>query len=763
VSHKTQWRQRNKPSLTEEKIQHRIEKALSEDRTKQALELARALYKQDPSAENIELVKKATLARARQLRVNGYERDAITVLTNASELGGEAFLNEVALQLAACGQSRAAMKLLEGGADTSLRPQVLNRIADAAITQGPSGRSTLPPDLQPQFDMVHEAFRRSEAGEDDAARAALQGIGLGSPFLEWKVFLRGLLAYYRNEDARALENWQRLDPQRMPAQLAAPFRYQIDPAYRHAQSPEAQSFLQRAVDRLQDTLLLPHLRAVQAMIGHVKQLPEAFRRAEIILPTLKDREPKLVPRLAACFYWAIIHHGMPEDKIRLLRVFGPQRDDPVLTRLEALALERRLDLDAAHTAWAEYEKTLEQDPAWGDESMRKRARALVWCRMGHNDSESSEDFPFERPRLEPDAATCFKRAIELAPDLLEAHKALFDHYLDRGKNADAVRAATGLLEKFPDHVPTLETLGNLYVETKRPQKGWQLLERALHLNPLEKRLRGKLSFARQECARTFAKEGRMVEAARHYQAALAMEESDRRYSILAAWAAAEFKVGQADRGEELLGQARASAPHPALVAYQMAIEAARLPLSTLLKKRFTNDFMQALDTPPSTELARYLVAISALYHADKTYRGQAGHEKKILTYLESAGTDSWNEEHLVETCENLMKLGASKQRSKLFKLAYRAFPRNPVFIVLEVKGYLQGRSRAGNWRMMRRLRYAEELVAALPPEDPRRSLLQEIHDCRRQLKVSMRPPPSLRLLKEIFGGFSGEDDDDYFD
>ena len=50
-----------------------------------------------------------------------------------------------------------------------------------------------------------------EAGKDEEAKTTLQGIGLQSPFLEWKVFLRGLLAYYQNDDARVLENWQRLD------------------------------------------------------------------------------------------------------------------------------------------------------------------------------------------------------------------------------------------------------------------------------------------------------------------------------------------------------------------------------------------------------------------------------------------------------------------------------------------------------------------------------------------------------------------------
>ena len=55
-----------------------------------------------------------------------------------------------------------------------------------------------------------QAFAQVQAGQDEAARETLQPIGLRSPFLEWKVLLRGLIAYYQSDDVRALDNWQRL-------------------------------------------------------------------------------------------------------------------------------------------------------------------------------------------------------------------------------------------------------------------------------------------------------------------------------------------------------------------------------------------------------------------------------------------------------------------------------------------------------------------------------------------------------------------------
>src|SRR5262249_47870809 len=154
--------------------------------------------------------------------------------------------------------------------------------------------------------------------------------------------------YYQKDDARALENWQRLNPDRLPAQLAAPLRFQTDPAFRVAQSPATQAVLQKQADRLQDPGLLLPLRQLQAQLGSSNGLTPALRRAENLLPALRQDAPQLLSRLAACFYWSIINHGDPEDIPRYQRVFGAPADDPRFERLSALACEHWGHLDEAH-------------------------------------------------------------------------------------------------------------------------------------------------------------------------------------------------------------------------------------------------------------------------------------------------------------------------------------------------------------------------------------------------------------------------------
>src|SRR5262245_38057851 len=126
----------------------------------------------------------------------------------------------------------------------ALPPQVMRaalaaqdwaRAADAALALGKQGRSALPPEWRGGFDAIAVAFSHYELGQNNAAREALTTIGLTSPFLDWKLLLRGLIAYAAGDDGRALGNWTRLDQQRLPAQLAAPLRAALDPAFRAAQ------------------------------------------------------------------------------------------------------------------------------------------------------------------------------------------------------------------------------------------------------------------------------------------------------------------------------------------------------------------------------------------------------------------------------------------------------------------------------------------------------------------------------------------------
>ena len=218
-------------------LKSRVETALREGRQQQALDFARTLFDFAPSPENKALLVRATLDEAERLLASRQLVPAGTMASRAWKLASQndekARLAEI---MARCGNLAQAL-LLAGQLNTAaLSARILGHAADAAIRNKSAPTSGLSADFASHRAIILRASAEITAGQDALARQTLQGIGLGSPFLEWKVFLRGLLAYYQGDNPRALENWQRLDPKRLPAHLAAPFQIQIDATFRSAQS-----------------------------------------------------------------------------------------------------------------------------------------------------------------------------------------------------------------------------------------------------------------------------------------------------------------------------------------------------------------------------------------------------------------------------------------------------------------------------------------------------------------------------------------------
>jgi tetratricopeptide (TPR) repeat protein len=756
-------------------LRERISRAREEGRFQHALELAKQLHHQEPTPANLELLKEVYLGRARQLRGQGQTREAVTVLDVALRLdeATPAWLAQIAEELAQSGDARRTFALLEKLPDPALSQRVLVWAADAALVQGSAARAALPPALQADFDRIGNAFAQVEAGQDEAARATLQDIGLRSPFLEWKLLLRGLQAYWQNDDVRAVENWQRLTPERVPARLAAPYRFQIDPAFRAAQPPATQAILHKQLDQLQGSALLTQLRTLRATLADRHKMTAALRQAEALLPALRQQAPQLVPRLAACFYWGVLETG-PDDVLRYRRVFGPPPDDPNFDRLNALGYERAGDLARAHTHWRKYEEEIAAHPERWPGDQAAHARAYIWRRMGDNAASTParpgrrssplgsflfEDEP-DAP-LNPPAEKCYQQSLELAPDQLEAHVALVRHHLEAKREGKADKAARKLLEQFPDHVPTLEMLSDLRKKRGDYTQSLQLALQALQSNPLDRRLRRKAADAYMYQARAQVESGAFDEARRGFQAALDLGGGMDSALVLARWAAGEFKAGDPTRAEELIAQALAATPAAVGVAYLMLTEVLRLKLNRALKTRFDGDWKASLAVP-TPEGAVFLARVLAdLHRGGITYVGQKGHTTKNLAYIHKAHGREFSEPQLEELCQNLLDLEVYPRARRYADLGERLYPNNPLFPYLHALGWIrhQGR-RVQPYNVVPLLQRAQRLAQARPPDERRERMLADIEQHLQELN-----PFDLDFLGRLFGFQDGPDDaeDDYDD
>ena len=756
-------------------LKERVERAMREGRFQQALELAKQLHKSEPTQVQLELVKQAYLGRARQLRTQGHSRDAAVVLRAALAVDRTtpAWLDQIAVELTQCGELKEALDLL-GQAPDAVAP-ILGHAVDAALQKEAVGRAALPEALHADFDRIVLAFQQVEAGRDDDARVTLQAMGLRSPFLEWKVLLRGLQAYYAKDDARARENWQRLAPDRLPARLAAPFRFHIDPEFRGAQSPETQNALQRQLDRVQGAATLaPQLRQLRAALAKPDSLAVAFRQAEALLPALQREAPQLVERLASCFYWAAIETG-PDDVLRYKRVFGRPAYDPNFSRLEALANDRGGNLEEAHKNWQKYEKEIAADPKAWPAGQADRVRALIWLRMGRG--AASIPSPEEMARLpaflrnhpdrplplNPSAEQCFRRSLELAPDLLEAHETLFQLHVRARQEVKAEKAARALLKQFPDHLPTLEGLSELLLEKEKYAEALEMLQRARKANPLNRELRSRVAYAHTLTARDHVMRDRFDDARREYRTALDLQDPGHVFSLLSRWAACEFRAGQTERAEELLQQARDRAPAPLAVAYQMLVEAVRMKLNRTLKARFDKEFKAGLKEPPTAAAATALADFTvSLMKNGVTYFGQKTHAKQVIAYIDRTPVADFTEPQMEAACAALVELKAVRSARRLTETASAKFNQNPVFPYLEALTYMTGDlENVRAYQVKPMLEHARRLAEASPPDAKRDKLLQDIQD--RLAALAAANPYAMGFMPDFFESMFDDDDDDEYD
>jgi tetratricopeptide (TPR) repeat protein len=751
---------------------------MKEGRFQQALELAKQAYKQEPTSARLDLLKKAYLGRAKQLREQGHGQDAAITLEAALRIdAGPAWLEQVARELAQSGAARLALELAERlPPETASIPAIRAHAADGAMLLDAAGREQLPAALQADFDRVRMAFKQVEQGQDERARATLQEIGLRSPFLEWKVLLRGFQAYYQNDDPRALENWQRLSPDRLPARLAAPFRCQIDPRYRAAQTTATQAAMQKHLDQVQGSVIVHELRRLRQAMNGKETLASAFRQAEALLPLLRREAPQLVPRLATCFYWAATETG-PDDVRRYSRVFGAPALDPHFHRLNALAYDRVRDPVAAHPHWLAYEKDVAGHPEMFPDGQAGRARAEIWLHMGRNAAAvPSKKKLAKLPRylrgnpnlpkpLDPPPDRCFEKAIELAPDQIEPYAELFEYQVEESNLPKAAKAAKRLLDRFPDHAPTLEAFGDVRLKEKKYKEALGLFQQALRGKPLDRELRQRVANAHLFQAREELADGDFDAARQHYQQALALEGESRQWTIHLRWAACEFKAGDDARAEELLRQASAGAPHPLAVSFRMLTEALRMKLPKSVKSRFEQEYKAGIAAPAAPAATANLVEhLAELKGLDVTYTGMKSHETAILRYVNKGQNAGWAAREIEAVVRALFRLKSLAPARRFLSKATRRFRTDPVFPFLQAMShFLEGPEGMPYYDVRWFLNEAERLAEQQPPGVQRTQLLDDIHKHQEMLNVLSPLGPMGNVFDGFFGFEDDYDDDDDFD
>ena len=617
--------------------------------------------------------------------------------------------------------------------------------------------AAVPPEWKAGYDAVITAFRHYAAGRDEPAREALVAVGLGSPFLEWKLLLRGLLAWTANDDQRAAENFSRLNADRYPARLAAPVRAECDKTY----APDERATLTAQGRALRGVGPVGRLNKVRAELARGKKLTAAFKAAEAAASDLKKFAPALVPKLADCFYFAIIRRGEQDDLARHRKLFGPPPTDPQFHKLEALVFEEIEQEEVAIGRWGAFERWLASDASGWPKAQADRARAVVLRRCAGlaQDIELAGDGP---PDLEfffappgkakgkkkappPDPVAFLKRAVELAPDWEKASEELFAAALDHDDPATAEAAARNYLRHNPKSLGTLAALAKLLASQGHTAEALDLRRRALAVNPLDTANRHAAAAATVAHARrlgiTAPAEAEKVlgEAEQLLLAAVPTSLHALRSVLL-------HKLKRAEDAEREAVLA-AGGPNARLVArLYLHANAVLLKLKPADKKAAADTLAAALLEPPTPGEAASLLAGYEVYSAEgQTYTGQKAQEKKLLDALvRSVESPAGTEVEFETAAGALSNRGNHLLAAKAAAALMRRFPKNPLFPLVAARAeFARGKGRGG-YRVTEPLRKARALAEA-SAEERHKLLLPQIDE----LLKAADP------LAGVFGSFFG--------
>ncbi len=210
-----------RPPLSGASFRQEVERLIQKGHLKDAVKQAKLCFRQEGTPENRRLLERAYFLRAQQLNRDTMPSSAVEVAQHLIDFGitDPALVEDAARLFLALGLAPEARALEARLVSPEARARLAMEATDRAVLH-PDRRATLPDELREGARQVQAALEALEAGDEPKSMEELRAIARSSPFADWKLFARGLAAFYRRDTEEAHANWDRIDPARAPARIA---------------------------------------------------------------------------------------------------------------------------------------------------------------------------------------------------------------------------------------------------------------------------------------------------------------------------------------------------------------------------------------------------------------------------------------------------------------------------------------------------------------------------------------------------------------
>ncbi|MDA1015344.1 MAG: hypothetical protein O3A00_12950 [Planctomycetota bacterium] len=642
---------------------------------KEALKQARLAVRKNPNADNQQLLEQVMFQRARQLHQHSLPEQCLELLETLARSATHPKvceqLPELLYQAGVLDRFPKYRDRLSSEHQDSLR----NESFDREVYDKSAGRGA-------DAELVRSALVAVERGDDSHANELLRGVARQSPMAEWRLFVRGLMAWYRRDLDAVEPHWSRLDPNRAPARIVVRLR-QMDQFDDHG--PVA---TERNSQRLES------LSPTSRLISRVEQLRKQLDHGDsddifnlfLQCKRAAGRCPEMLQRIVLSVVAQLIRSG-DRDGLRRLKLAGVSPLlDPNWNRAMAMTAEENDESEIY--AWQKYIRDLDRVPSLSEED-RGIAKSLVYLQMSDcslQEMQSLADCDCGASHKEEiddelsETEESLNNSIRAFPGNTEAWDRLNTLYEVANRPDEVIATGKRRLEVFPDHFETLSKLGNKLL-LRNVIEARDFLLRAWRLRPLDEIARASLSSAHAGCARSLALDSKFTEARQELIDAgkLAQDNITSRVNLLVRSAVVEYLAGNKAVADAAVTTAEEMLEEPTVAQFYLTVEAirARLPAEKLklYERQWQASMKRACRSQTAGELSKLMSCLDPV-----EYKGKQRHVELVLGYLARCSRVQFTEDDLLSVCALLqLRNDDNGLLEKNVEKGRKKFPNNPWF------------------------------------------------------------------------------------
>ena len=497
---------------------------------------------------------------------------------------------------------------------------------------------------------VHQALEAVSQEQWERVAEHLRPLSQASRFNHWKLFIKGLAAFYRGEIETAAGAFGRLPAGSVPAKASQPFLVFARPGgdAAAARQPATEPLITAFCRLMGQAPLGAPLAAAESWW----QARDYARSYEVLRTAVAAFPSDALDGLGVLsdFYFSAPACGSKnerdawQDYVNELMDLGEFKNLVEKRRVFRLAALHPAMCDDLERLRDDLEEFLETQQQLSGNNPRLEAQARLWlAELLAPDAApvAHAGYARRRPKGSLKAARgLLERCVELDPDNLPAHLKLCQVLETTHKKAERNRLLDTMATRFPDDPAVLLQAGRGCVERKAFQKGFQYLERAAVLDRINPAVKDALVKARQEQARQFYRDKRLDKARETLAANEPLLVDDPLRFARAKWthrivaALLEFYEGDPRVAEAKLAEARQASPTTAAFLLYAELFSAALPAAEEKAAPYLKEWRK-LRKQASVRHAGLLMRLVEYWPAPQglNYREE---ERWVQTYLQDA-------------------------------------------------------------------------------------------------------------------------------